>query len=125
MNHTKTSVNTKIHSVQQDDLEQQMAEKILAHPKFQAMAKQKAFIGWGFSAIIFAVYVAFIWVIGTSPQLLAEKVSPDGVTTVGIYIGIFVIIFSFLITLVYVVLANGKFEKITQQVVAEVVGEGK
>ena len=49
--------------------------------------------------------------------------SPDGVTTWGIYIGIFVIVFSFVITGIYVFIANGKFEQMTQEVVREVFGE--
>lgn len=109
----------------QDSREAELAERVLAHPKFQAMARQKSIVGWSFSAIIFFVYVAFIWIIGTSPESFAAKVSEAGVTTIGIYVGIFVIIFSFLITLVYVSLANGKFEDITREVVDEVMGVKK
>ncbi|WP_159991665.1 DUF485 domain-containing protein [Pelistega ratti] len=102
--------------------EEAVAEKILSHPKFQQMSRQKSVFGWSFSFIIFVMYVAFIWVIGTNPELFATKVNPDGVTTWGIYVGIFVIIFSFVITAIYVYFANGKFEKITQDVVKEVMG---
>lgn len=105
--------------------EQEVAKKVLAHPKFQSMARQKALLGWTFSAIMFFVYVAYIWVIGTSPQLLATKVSDNSIITVGIYIGICMIIFSFLITLVYVYIANGKFEDMTQDAVKEVMGDKK
>ena len=94
--------------------EKARAARVLAHPAFRSMARQKAWLGWSFSAIVFAVYVAYIWVIGTSPQTLAAKV-----TTWGIWVGMFVIVFSFLITLVYVWLANGKFEEMTQKAVRE------
>lgn len=104
--------------------EARVAAQVLAHPKFQNMAKQKALVGWGFSAVIFAVYVGYIWIIGTNPQLFAQKMSSEGVTTLGIYAGIFVIVFSFVITLVYVSIANGKFEKATQEVVSEVMRNG-
>lgn len=103
--------------------EQQIAKQVLAHPKFQRMARQKALLGWSFSAVIFGVYVAYIWIIGTNPQLLATKVL--GITTLGIYVGMAMIIFSFLITLVYVHIANGKFEEMTQEVVKEVMGVEK
>nr|WP_066080359.1 DUF485 domain-containing protein [Bergeriella denitrificans] len=97
-----------------------MDERVLVHPKFQRMARQKSVIGWAFSAVIFLVYVSFIWVIGTSPQLFAARVNPDGVTTWGIYIGIFVIVFSFVMTGIYVWIANSRFDAMTQEVVAEV-----
>ena len=99
--------------------EKERAARVLAHPAFRSMARQKAWLGWSFSAIVFAVYVAYIWVIGTSPQTLAAKVSSDGITTWGIWVGMFVIVFSFVITLVYVWLANGKFEEMTQKAVRE------
>lgn len=105
--------------------EEQLAAEVLAHPKFQAMARQKSILGWTFSAIIFFVYVLYIGIIGTDPALFAQKVSESGVTTVGIYVGIFVIVFSFLITLIYVSLANGRYEQMTQDVVKEVMGEQK
>lgn len=103
--------------------EQQWVRQVLAHPKFKRLARQKSILGWSFSAIVFFVYVAFILTIGFNPELFATKVSPDGVTTWGIYIGIFVIVFSFLTTAVYVYITNGYFENLTQEVVREVLAE--
>ncbi|WP_416191526.1 DUF485 domain-containing protein [Neisseria sp. CCUG12390] len=103
--------------------EQRRVEQVLAHPKFKRMAMQKSILGWTFSAVIFFVYVAFILTIGINPQLFATKVNPDGVTTWGIYIGVFVIVFSFLSTAIYVYIANGKFENMTQEVLREVFGD--
>lgn len=103
--------------------EQRRVEQVLAHPKFKRMAMQKSILGWTFSAVIFFVYVAFILTIGINPQLFATKVNPDGVTTWGIYIGVFVIVFSFISTAVYVYIANGKFENMTQEVIREVFGD--
>lgn len=106
--------------------EENLDERVLTHPKFQSMAAQKSIIGWVFSAIIFAVYVSFIWIIGTNPHLFATKVNPDGVTTWGIYIGVFVIVFSFVMTGIYVLIANGRFENMTQEVVEDVMsGDSK
>ncbi|WP_373740128.1 DUF485 domain-containing protein [Neisseria sp.] len=105
-------------------MDTQTAKKVLEHPEFRRMAHQKALIGWSFSAVVFVLYVAFIWLIGTSPEVFAKPVS-DGITTWGIYAGLFVIVFSIAITGVYVRIANGKFEKMTQDVVKEVMGEGK
>lgn len=100
--------------------DEKWVQQVLDHPKFQRMARQKSLLGWVCSAVVFFVYVAFIYTIGTNPELFAAKVNPDGVTTWGIYIGIFVIVFSFLITALYVYIANGYFENMTQEVVREV-----
>lgn len=104
-------------------MDKQTARRVLENPEFQKMARQKAILGWGFSAVILLMYLTFIWVIGDNPDLFRTKVSPDGITTWGIYVGIFVIVFSFITTGIYVSIANGKFEKMTKDVVDSVQGE--
>ena len=73
--------------------EARLTAEILNNPKFQKMARQKSLLGWSFSAVMFSVYTAFIWIIGTRPDLLGRKVS------------------------------NGYFEKTTREVVREVQGD--
>lgn len=104
-------------------MDKQTARRVLDNPEFQKMTKQKALLGWGFSAIILIMYVSYIWVIGDSPDTLRTPVSPGAITTWGIYVGIFVIVFSFITTGIYVRIANGKFDKMTQDVVKSVRGE--
>ena len=104
-------------------MDKQTARKVLENPEFQKMERQKSMLGWGFSAIILIMYFSFIWIIGSNPDLLRTHVSANGITTWGIYVGIFVIVFSFVTTGIYVSIANGKFEKMTQDVVKSVRGE--
>ena len=106
-------------------MDQQTAQRVLSHPKFQEMARKKSVLGWSFSALMLFVYVVFILFIGFSPESFGVPVSPGSVTTGGIYVGLFVILFAFAITGIYVHKANGEFEKMTQQVVKEVQGEIK
>ena len=90
-------------------MDQQTAQRVLTHPKFQEMARKKSVLGWSFSALMLFVYVVFILFIGFSPESFGVPVSPGSVTTWGIYVH----------------KANGEFEKMTQQVVKEVQGEIK
>lgn len=107
-------------------MEQETAKKILSHPEFQKMAKKKSTLGWGFSALVFVIYVSYIGIIGISPESFATPVSEGSVTTWGIYIGLFVIVFSFIVTGLYVRKANGEFDRMTRRVVDEVMkGDGK
>lgn len=106
-------------------MDKQTTERVLSNPKFKNMARQKSILGWTFSAVMFGVYVIYIFLIGTDPHLFGTPVSGGSVTTVGIYIGLFVILFAIVITGVYVYIANGQFEQTTQEVVREVMGEGK
>ena len=104
-------------------MDKQTARKVLENPEFQKMERQKSLLGWGFSAVILIMYFGYIWIIGSNPDLLRTPVSDSGITTWGIYAGIFVIVFSFITTGIYVRIANGKFEKMTQDVVKSVQGE--
>ncbi len=104
-------------------MEKHTAERVLNNPEFQKMARKKSILGWSFSALMFAIYVAFILYIGISPQSFGVPVSPGSVTTWGIYIGLFVILFAIAITGIYVHKANGEFEDMTQRVIREVQGE--
>ncbi len=61
------------------------------------------------------VYYAFILVIAFDPSLLGAKMG-SGVITVGIPIGIAIIIIAFVLAGIYVRRANGEFDVLTQQV---------
>ncbi|WP_037586359.1 DUF485 domain-containing protein [Stenoxybacter acetivorans] len=101
-------------------MEQQLVRRVLSNPEFQRMARKKAILGWSFSVLIFLVYVVYISFMGISPESFGVPVFDDGVTTWGIYLGLFVILFSFVITAIYVHKANGEYETMTQEVVREV-----
>ena len=103
-------------------MDKKTAERVLNHPDFQKMARQKSILGWTFSVVMFSVYVIYISFIGVDPHSFGTPVSPGSITTWGIYIGLFVIFFSIIITGIYVYIANGKFEKMTREVVREVIG---
>ena len=105
-------------------MDKQTTSKVLSHPKFQTMARQKSILGWTFSAVMFVVYTLFVAYLGIDPQAFATPVSEGGITTWGIYIGLAVIIFAVAITGIYVYVANGRFEETTREVVREVT-EGK
>ena len=66
-------------------MDQQTAQRVLSHPKFQEMARKKSVLGWSFSALMLFVYVVFILFIGFSPESFGVPVSPGSVTTWGIY----------------------------------------
>ena len=69
---------------------------------------------------MFVIYVIYILYIGASPESFGVPVAAGKTTTVGIYVGLFVILFAIGITGIYVRQANGPLEEITQEVVREV-----
>lgn len=93
--------------------------RVMAHPEFQVMAREKSILAWSLTAIMISVYAVYIIYIGTSPATFAQTVG-NSTVTVGIYAGLFVIFFAIAITGIYVYRANGVYENITQKVVKEV-----
>jgi uncharacterized membrane protein (DUF485 family) len=66
-----------------------------------------------------AAYYAFILVIAFNPKLLAIKIAEGSVISVGIPVGILLILFSFALTGIYVVRANGEFDRLNNEIKEE------
>jgi uncharacterized membrane protein (DUF485 family) len=97
-----------------------LTQRVLDNPEFQKMAHQKSVLGWSFSILMFSIYVVYILYIGLSPESFGVPVGTNSITTWGIYIGLFVILFAIAITGIYVHKANGVFEETTQRVILAV-----
>lgn len=92
-------------------------QKIKSHPSFIEMERKKSRLGISFTIITLIMYFSYIIMIGINPELFGTPVAAGKVTTVGIYWGIFVILFSIVITAIYVYKANGEFDDLTKKVI--------
>lgn len=98
---------------------QESVERILANPRFQELVAKRSRFAWTLSAIILAVFYGFILVVAFNPQILAVPLGEGWTLTVGVPIGAGIIVLSFLLTWVYVVRANGEFERLNNEVLEE------
>ena len=94
-------------------------KRVLQHPGFKKTEREKNRMSWFFSALIFAVYVTYILYIGTSPEFFSRPLFAGSVITTGIYAGVFIILFSILLTGIYIRRANRKFDEETQRILRE------
>jgi uncharacterized membrane protein (DUF485 family) len=62
------------------------------------------------------VYFTFILLIAYQPQLLATKISAGSTISVGIVAGFLIIVFSFVMTGLYVHKANTQFDALTAKI---------
>lgn len=74
--------------------------------EFHSLVSQRSRLGWILSILILIVYYSFILVIAFSPSLLGIPISEGGIITWGLVIGIGIILFTFLITGIYVHRSN-------------------
>jgi uncharacterized membrane protein (DUF485 family) len=99
-------------------MENDMATKIAANPKYQRLVRTRSSFGWILTAIMMFVYYGYIALIAFNKEVLAARLG-EGVMTVGIPVGFGVIVFTILITGFYVRRANSEFDQLTREIVEE------
>jgi len=99
-------------------MQQELVDKVKNDPKYQELVSKRSGFAWKLSIIMLIIYYTFIMVIAFSPQTFAAKISAGSVITIGIPIGILVILSAFVLTGIYVWRANGEFDDLTNQIKA-------
>ena len=90
------------------------------HPKFQKLVRGRSRFAWTLSILMLLVYQGFILLVAFAPGFLSTPISAGGVTTWGIPIGLGVILFAFVLTGIYVIVANSRYDEINRQLIQEV-----
>ena len=97
-------------------MNKELVEKIKANPDYQELVKKRTGFSIKLSIAMLVVYFTFILTIAFSPSVLGTPISSDSVTTIGIPIGIVIIIFAFILTGIYTSRANGEFDDLTNKI---------
>lgn len=100
-------------------MEDAIVEKIKSNPKYQKLVASRSSYGWLLTIIMMIVYYGFILLVAFDKELLGRKLGA-GVTTWGMPIGLFVIVFTVVITGIYVRRANGEYDELTAAIRKEV-----
>jgi uncharacterized membrane protein (DUF485 family) len=99
-----------------------MSDQILAHiranPKYQELKRRRTGFGVFLSILMLLVYYGFIALIAFNKEFLGTPIG-SGVTTIGIPIGMGVIVFTIVITGIYVRRANTEFDALSEEVLRE------
>lgn len=96
-------------------MEANLAERIAAHPSYQQLKARRSSFGWWLTAAMLVVYYGFILLVAFDKPLLASRLG-EGVMTLGMPIGLGVIVFTVLITGIYVRRANSEFDRLSEEV---------
>ncbi|MGO4392670.1 DUF485 domain-containing protein [Variovorax sp. M-6] len=95
-----------------------VVEKIQSNPKYLELRRKRNRFGWWLTALMMVVYYGYIALIAFNKPFLAQPIG-GGVTTIGIPIGLGVIVFTILITAFYIRRANGEFDRLTAEIIRE------
>ena len=93
--------------------------RIRANPKYQELKRKRSSFGWWLTLLMMVVYYGYIALIAWNKPFLAQPLGA-GVTTLGVPIGMGVIIFTIIITGIYVRRANGEFDQLTRDILEDV-----
>ena len=93
-------------------------EKIKSHPKYAQLKSKRNSFGWTLSILMLVVYYGYIALIAFDKAFLAQPIGA-GVTTLGIPLGMGVIIFTIVITGIYVRRANSEYDALTQDILKD------
>ena len=96
-------------------MEMDLAHRIAAHPKYQELKRKRTSFGWLLTALMMIVYYGFILLVAFNKEFLIQKMG-SGVTTIGMPIGLGVIVFTVVITGIYVRRANSEFDDLTEEI---------
>ncbi len=95
-----------------------IVDKIQKNPKYLELRSKRSSFGWMFTILMLIVYYGYIALIAFNKPFLAQPIGA-GVTTIGIPIGLGVIVFTIVITAIYIRRANGEFDRLTAEILKE------
>lgn len=100
------------------DMIDPMVARIEANPKYHELKRKRSSFGWLLTILMLLVYYGYVGLIAFDKELLAQPLGA-GVTTLGIPIGLGVIVFTVLITGLYVRRANGEYDRLTAEILKD------
>ena len=101
-------------------MDDSLVTRVTSHPKYQELKAKRTRLGWWLTLVGMVAYYGFILLVAFDKPLLAQKIG-GGVTTLGMPLGVAVIVFTIIITWVYIRRANSEFDSLTEQIVKGVV----
>ena len=93
-----------------------LVQRIAADPNYQELKRTRNRFGWALAVLMLVVYYGFVLLVAFDKQFLAQRIG-SGVMTLGMPIGFGVILFTIVITGIYVRRANAEFDTLSESVV--------
>lgn len=92
--------------------------KIKANPSYGELVAKRTSFARMLSVAMLLIYFGFIMLVAFAKPFLGTSLV-GGITTVGIPLGLFVIVSAFVLTGIYVRRANSEFDALTRKIIEE------
>lgn len=93
--------------------------RIRENPRFRELVRARGGFALTLSLAMLAIYFGFILIVAFAPGFLGTPVAAGMVTTIGIPLGILVIVSAFVLTGIYVAKANSTFDQLNKEIIEE------
>ena len=93
--------------------------RVRQNPKFQTLVRKRGRLALVLSLIVLVSYYALMMAVAFAPDALRTPITQGSAISVGFPIAAVIIVISWLLTGVYSHFANGEFEDLNNEIVAE------
>ncbi len=97
--------------------------RIERDPNYIQLVKARKSFGWTLTIIMLVIYYGYIALVAFTPTVLAIKIA--GSITVGLALGVAIILAAILLTGIYVLRANSQYDDLTKAIVNAAAMGGK
>ncbi|MCY1175374.1 Inner membrane protein YjcH [compost metagenome] len=97
----------------QDDI-----DIISRHPDYPQLIRRKQRLNWTLTLAMLVIYYGFVLLVAFSPSTLGQSLS-GGVTSVGMLVGVIMVVLSFALTGIYVYRANNVLDPLNDKIKQE------
>ena len=88
-------------------------DEVLGDPRYQRLLKRRGRFTWALSIVMLAAYFGYVALIAFDKAVLARPIG-NGVTSLGIPVGVGVILLAIILTGIYVRRANKEFDPLVK-----------
>ena len=99
--------------------EEDIVERIQKNPKFMQFVSMRNNYSYVLSVLMLIAYFGYILLVAFNKPFLATKVAAGATMSIGIPLGLGVLVFTIIITAIYVRRANSEFDDIKDEIVRE------
>jgi uncharacterized membrane protein (DUF485 family) len=97
-------------------MDQTTLNRIEQDPNYQKLVSERKSFGWTLAIITLVMYYGYIAIVAFAPSIIAAKLF--GTITIGIILGVAIILASILLTGLYVARANAEYDDLTNAIVS-------
>ena len=95
--------------MEERDGDNERLHRIAQDPRYLALVRLRSRISWGLSLLVIVIFLGYMLLVAVAGPFLGRPIGTM-TTTIGIPIGLFVILSGIGLTAIYVVIANRRFD---------------